>query len=368
MTYLSIKERWRIIFEWERISNITRVSKNLKMRYATCHFWITRYRLTGGVEDSSGKGRKPALSEGAATHALKLLLSNKHAGAEEVALKLVTDKKCEVLVHRTTLKKSANEQALKTTGRKLKVVKGKPKVKYLGARTVRDRLDYCKAMGGSKCCWGNILFTDRCKFSHKYPGCKVHPQQYILEGDIRAATMVNHPNVYNLYCGICEHGVTVVVEVTGTTGSKSNYFNKKGKEARNITASEYSDVLTKGLLPSALTIFRNRGSNSFVLMQDNDPTHKVASEVLKHFNRKHNCNITLLKHPPNSPDLNPIENVWAYVQRRVDLRGCDTFEEFKAAVREELRNIPAKMLKNLVRSMNRRLDACEEAKGQRTKY
>lgn len=368
MAHLTTQEKWRIIIEWERVGNITRVAKNLNMRYGTCHDWIKRYKATGGVDAIPGTGRKPALSEEAATHALELLLSNEHAGAEEVALKLVTDKKSNVLVHRTTLKKAASQQALKTRGKKLKVVKGKPKVKFLKGKTVKERLDYCKAMRGSKACWGNVLFTDRCKFAHKYPGCKVHPQQYLLEGDIRAATMVNHPNVYNLYAGICKYGVTVVVEVTGTSGSKSKYVNKKGDVSRNITATEYRDVLSKGLLPSALTIFRNVGHSSFVLMQDNDPTHNVASEVLKDFNRKHNTNITLLKHPPNSPDLNPIENVWAYVQRRVDLRGCNTFEEFKAAVREELKNIPAKMLKTLVESMKRRLDACEKAKGQRTKY
>lgn len=368
MTHVTTKEKWRIIIEWERTRNITRVSKNLRIRYATCHFWIARHRLTGGVEDAPGRGRKPILSEEASKQALELLLSNKLAGAEEVALRLTTDDKRNVLVHRTTLGKAAREQAMKTMGRKLKVVKGKPKVKLLGGDTVMKRLAYCKAMKGSKGGWSHVLFTDRCKFAHKYPGCVVQPQQYILEGDTRAATMVNHPKVFNLYAGICKYGVTEVVEVAGTSGSKSEYVNKKDKEARNITANEYCDVLSKGLLPSALKIFRNVGQSSFVLLQDNDPTHNVASGVLKEFNRKHNTNITLLKHPPNSPDLNPIENVWGYVQKRVDLRGCETFAEFKIAVREELKNIPPAMLKTLVESMKRRLVACENAKGQRTKY
>ena len=146
---------------------------------------------------------------------------------------------------------------MKTMGRKLKVVKGKPKVKLLGRDTVGHRLAFCKAMKGSKGGWSHVLFTDRCKFAHKYPTVFAQPQQYILEG-MWAATMGQSPQtVFNLYAGICKYGVTEVVEVAGTSGSKSEYVNKKDKEAMNITANEYCDVLSKGLLPSALEIFRN---------------------------------------------------------------------------------------------------------------
>ena len=69
----------------------------------------------------------------------------------------------------------------------------------------------------------------------------------------------------------------------------------------NITANEYCDVLSKGLLPSALEIFRNVGQSSFVLLQDNDPTHNVASGVLKEFDRKHNTDITFVEAPSQLP-------------------------------------------------------------------
>ena len=44
------------------------------------------------------------------------------------------------------------------------------------------------------------------------------------------------------------------------------------------------------------------------------------------------------------------------------MRGCETFAEFKIAVREELKNIPPAMLKTLVESMKRRLLACGNAR------
>jgi transposase len=104
------------------------------------------------------------------------------------------------------------------------------------------------------------------------------------------------------------------------------------------------------------------------LLQDNDPSHNDAEGVLDEFNRNKGTNISLLRNPPNSPDLNPIENVWAYVQSRVDMRGVSTFAEFKAAVIEEIEGLSSQKLRNYVNSMKRRLAECEKVNGDRIKY
>ena len=72
--------------------------------------------------------------------------------------------------------------------------------------------------------------------------------------------------------------------------------------------------------------------------------------------------------PCNSPDFNTIENVWSYIGWRVQRRGQGTFEAFKAAVREELANIPQMMLHNLVKSMWKHMKLVIEMGGQRIKY
>ena len=95
----------------------------------------------------------------------------------------------------------------------------------------------------------------------------------------------------------------------------------------------------------------------------------VASAALEGYNRGHGSHISLLPNwPPNSPDLNPIEHVWAYVQRRVNRRRCDTFADFQKAVLSELKAVPKEVIDALYGSMESRLEEVIARKGARTRY
>lgn len=72
--------------------------------------------------------------------------------------------------------------------------------------------------------------------------------------------------------------------------------------------------------------------------------------------------------PPNSPDLNPIENVWAWVNQKVRKRGCSSFKEFQAEVLNTLQNIPKAFITNLYASMPRRISKVLEQKGGKIGY
>ena len=72
--------------------------------------------------------------------------------------------------------------------------------------------------------------------------------------------------------------------------------------------------------------------------------------------------------PPNSPDLNIIENVWAYVQAKVNSMGCHTFEEFKDDVITEIRAVPKQYITKLYKSLPKRMAAVIEGEGGKTKY
>jgi len=157
--------------------------------------------------------------------------------------------------------------------------------------------------------------------------------------------------------------------VAGTSCHKSAFTNKQGKQASNITQDEYQAVLADTLLPEGRRLFSVHGISSWVLQQDNDPAHKVAERVVADWNHRHGSAVSLLQNwPPNSPDLNLIENLWAYVQARLDSRGCKTFKEFRQALTQELGAVPQSVIDSLYKSIPSRLRAVVKQRGDRTRY
>ena len=128
-------------------------------------------------------------------------------------------------------------------------------------------------------------------------------------------------------------------------------------------------MLAETLLPEGRRLFSTGGISCWKLQQDNDPAHKVAEQVVKDWNQKHSSAVSVLPNwPPNSPDLNLIENVWAWVQARVDEKGCKNFAEFKAQVLQQLAKVPKSMIDKLYKSMRGRLSSVIENEGGKIKY
>ena len=84
--------------------------------------------------------------------------------------------------------------------------------------------------------------------------------------------------------------------------------------------------------------------------QDNDPKHtsRLVQEWLK------TNGIDVLDWPPYSPDLNPIENLWSDLKRRVEKRNPKTLDNLKEYLEEEWRGTDRELVRKLVNSMTHR--------------
>ena len=69
--------------------------------------------------------------------------------------------------------------------------------------------------------------------------------------------------------------------------------------------------------------------------------------------------------PPQSSDLNPIEQLWSLLKRRVSERGPWGVEQLKSVLREEWDRLPQSTVNNYVVNFDKKLTACAKAKGQR---
>ena len=75
------------------------------------------------------------------------------------------------------------------------------------------------------------------------------------------------------------------------------------------------------------------GHRSWIFQQDGDPKHN--SERVQAWLRQHVRFIAKGDWPANSPDLNPIEHLWAFVQRRVCAREPRTLAQLQRFIEEE---------------------------------
>ena len=107
------------------------------------------------------------------------------------------------------------------------------------------------------------------------------------------------------------------------------------------------------------------GGEEFVFQQDNAPCHVSATS--RRWFEPHQ--IEVLDWPPQSPDLNPIKNLWAILKKKVMRLGpIETKQQLKAAIETAFGEIEETTLLNLVRSMPKRIKGVIGAKGGPVDY
>ena len=80
--------------------------------------------------------------------------------------------------------------------------------------------------------------------------------------------------------------------------------------------------------------------------------------------------IAVLDWPGNSPDLNPIENLWATIKRRIEKTDCSTVQKLISAITRTwyYDDEVVKRCSTLVDSMPKRVKMLIKAKGGHTSY
>ena len=119
-------------------------------------------------------------------------------------------------------------------------------------------------------------------------------------------------------------------------------------------------ILHDHLVPNARKQFGRR----WRLQMDNDPKH--TSRVAKEFLSREVPEV--IDWPSNSPDANPVENLWSIIKRRVEKRRPANLEELNNFLHEEWNNIDTSLLSCLINSMKTRCLALIESKGERINY
>ena len=140
----------------------------------------------------------------------------------------------------------------------------------------------------------------------------------------------------------------------------------------NSDSNKYRDILANQMLPFA----HEKLSPTFLFQQDSAGPHiaQLLTGPIRRLpgGRKLRLpgwfSLNNIPTPVASPDISPIENVWAIVKEKLTGKRFKTKDELWQSLQEAWNSITALQLMKLVESMPRRMNALIISKGGPTKY
>ena len=131
----------------------------------------------------------------------------------------------------------------------------------------------------------------------------------------------------------------------------------------NLNAQKMLQIYERGLLRSATKMF-GADTADWILQENNDPKHR--SRLCTAWKTENG--ITTLDWPSQSPDANPIENVWSVLKRKLAGKRVFTLKQLSQKIRKIWQELPTDYAEKLVESMPKRCQAILDNDGDWTIY
>lgn len=283
------------------------------------------------VSNKPGQGRKRKLSLKQELHARKKAKVDKE-DATEIAEKM--SKKIPGGVKPITIQRSLKRSGLKYLVRQ--------KVEAITHSQAEKRLQFARKR--LKDDWKYALFTDEKTFQ---VGSTKH-KSWQDPNDRQTDVFKRHPSKIHVWAGIGLH-------------FKTDLFFFKG----NMDSNVFCKILKARLPPAHCFGLPPYGKNKWILVQDNDPKHKSkqSQKILDIL-----APDRLPDWPSNSPDFNPIEDIWSMMDSELKKATPKDIRALKSNLRKIWKNLDETKIKASIGSLPRRLEECIERGGERTSY
>jgi transposase len=260
-----------------------KISKKLDIPKSSVQYIVNKYIKTGSIFTSPRKGRPKLCNSRTERVILKTVKANRRVTASEIKDDLQ-------LYHNITVNAQTVRNVIKSSGLNGRIARKKP---YISPKNKAVRLKYAmETQLLSDDLWKRVIFTDESSFSMNGTRSKQYVWRKPGEEMLPECTVPTF-----------KHG-TGKVMVWGAISY--NGFFRLHFVTENVNSRNYLTLMKK--------FFNDYDHNEdIIFMQDNAPPHKAAT-VMRFFEEK---GISLLHHPPQSPDLNPIEHVWDYMSKKL---------------------------------------------------
>lgn len=298
----------------------------------TVYYQINKYKKTGKVNNVHRIGRNRKTTRPEDRLIIRKFQSDPFLTPKKAALEW--NSCCNNHISERTVRRRLKEANINTyVARPIPFISPKNKIK---------RLEFAKKyVGRPSSFWQSVLWTDESSFEFHSSKKKVFVKlcQKLRKKVAPVMPKISHGGGTVMFWGsISFKGVGDLIPIVGT-----------------MNQNQYLKILNEHAFPSGDRLI----GESFVLQQDNAPCHK--SKMIKTFMTE-NC-IETLDWPPQSPDLNVIENVWSYIKRKRTADLSRTREETIEEVTKLWEDIPLELLQSLINSVPNRLQKVINAKG-----
>ncbi|KAI7944391.1 hypothetical protein MJO28_010086 [Puccinia striiformis f. sp. tritici] len=314
-----------------------RVAKAVGLGQTTVSAIVSRSRTRGTVETAKKSGR-PRLNDDRDLRQLRHFVENH----QKLTLAEVTDSMT-THVSSSTIRRRIHEM-----GYNNRIAVKKP---FINAKNREKRLAFANEhLEWTIADWSKVIWSDESSFEtgklsqqvHVWRQAKEEMKPECLEPTFKSGR--SSTSIWGAFFGITK----IPIVFLRSSGTK---------------AVDYIDQVYKGRLVDTLaTVDPN---HQILLMEDNASSH--TAKLSQEFRAKHH--ITRIVWPPQSPDLNPTENLWKFLKTGIyNQYHPKSLEQMREAIQQAWDDIPAENLRNLVKSMPNRMRLVVEASGGPIRY